>query len=184
MEDIVKAIGELDDSERVKTLINQMLAQKTPATEIMEKGIRKGLDVVGQKFEAGEYFLAELLFAGSLINDALGVLKPHLDLEKLEKRGTIVLGTVRGSIHDIGKNIFKIMAEASGFEVHDLGVDVEPERFVEIERLEKAGMRHKCKVIIGGGAVTKEFGQKIGADGVALNAAEGVELCKRMVRRC
>lgn len=207
LENIATTLSELEDSGKIKKFVSEALSQRIPVTEIVEKGLRKGLDSVGKKYEAGEYFLSELLFAASLMNDALEILEPHFELEKIEKKGTIVLGTVRGDIHDIGKNIFKTFAQAAGFEVNDLGVDVEPETFVEklretnaevlglsalltttrwkmktiIDQLNHAGMRAKVKVLLGGNAVTKDFAGEIGADEAALDAVEGVEICKRWV---
>jgi methylmalonyl-CoA mutase cobalamin-binding domain/chain len=125
----------------------------------------------------------------------------------MEQTGTILLGTVRGDMHDIGKNIFGMMAQFSGFKVHDIGVDANPEKFVEetkktgagivgmstlltstlpevkivLDRLREAGIREKVKVIIGGNAVTKQFAQEIGVDAAALDAVEGVEICKKWV---
>lgn len=141
------------------------------------------------------------------MNDVLQMLKSHLKNQKMERVEVIVLGTVRGDIHDIGKNIFKMLAQAAGFEVIDLGVDLEPEIFVEelkgtnakilglsalltttrlemktvIDRLNQAGIRNKVRVLIGGNAVTKEFAKEIRADAAALDAVEGVEICKRWV---
>ncbi len=207
LENIAATLSELEDSGKIKKLVNEALSRRIPVMEIVEKGVRKGLDSVGKKYEASEYFLSELLFAATLMNDALEILKPRLKLEKIEKKGVIVLGTVRGDIHDIGKNIFKMFVQATGFEVHDLGVDVEPETFVEklketkadilglsalltttrwemkkiIDELSKAGMRGEVKVLLGGNAVTRDFASEIGADKAALDAVEGVEICKKWV---
>ncbi len=203
--DIAMTISELRDSGRIKTLTNTALSNGVPALEIVERGLRRGLDSVGKRYEAGEYFLSELLFASLLMNEAIEILEPRLKLESVEKKGTIVIGTVRGDLHDIGKNVFKMLAQASGFDVHDLGVDVEPESFakklsetgagilalsallstsrwemkVVIDRLVGAGLRRGVKVILGGNAVTKDFAREVGADDAALNAVEGVEICKR-----
>lgn len=207
LDSIAATLSGLEDSGTIKKLVNEALSQRIPVMEIVEKGLRKGLDSVGRKYEAGEYFLSELLFAVTLMNEALEVLEPLLKHEKIEKKGAIVLGTVRGDIHDIGKNIFKMFVQASGFEVQDLGVDVEPETFVEklketnaeilglstlltttrwemktiIDELNRAGIRNKVKVLIGGNAVTKDFASEIAADEAALDAVEGVEICKRWV---
>lgn len=207
LDDIAATLSGLEDSGTIKKLVNEALSQRIPVMEIVEKGLRKGLDSVGRKYEAGEYFLSELLFAVTLMNEALEVLEPLLKHEKIEKKGAIVLGTVRGDIHDIGKNIFKMFVQASGFEVQDLGVDVEPKTFVEklketnaeilglstlltttrwemktiIDELNRAGIRNKVKVLIGGNAVTKDFASEIAADEAALDAVEGVEICKRWV---
>jgi len=207
LESIATTLSELENSGKIKKLVNEALSNGIPTMDIVEKGLRKGSDSVGKKYEANEYFLSELLFAATLMNDALEILEPRLRLEEIKKKGVIVLGTVRGDIHDIGKNIFKMLAQAAGFEVHDLGVDVEPETFVEklketnaeilglsailtttrwemktiIDQLNRAGIRDKVKVILGGNAVTKDFAREIAADEAALDAVEGVEICKRWV---
>lgn len=207
LDEIRKAIGELGDSNKIKKLVNEALARKIPLSKIIDNGLRRGLEEVGRKYENGEYFLSELLYAASLMDDALQILKPHLKNQKMEREGVIVLGTVRGDIHDIGKNIFRMFAQASGFEVYDLGVDVEPEKFIEklvqtkanmlalsalltttrnemkiiVDMLVKKGIRNEVKVLLGGNAVTKEFAKEIGADAAALDAVEGVEICKRWV---
>ena len=207
LDNIAATLSELEDSGKIKKLVNEALSQRIPVMEIVEKGLRKGLESVGKKYEASEYFLSELLFAATLMNDALEILEPRLKHEKIEKKGVIILGTVRGDIHDIGKNIFKMFAQATGFEVHDLGVDVEPENFVEklketnaeilglsailtttrwemktiIDQLNRAGIRNKVKVLIGGNAVTKDFAREIAADEAALDAVEGIEICKKWV---
>lgn len=205
LENIAITLAELENSGKIKELVNEALSQGIPVVEIVEKGLRKGLDSVGKKYEASQYFLSELLFAATLMNDAFEMLEPRLKLEKIEKKGIIVLGTVRGDIHDIGKNIFKMFAQATGFQVHDLGVDVQPETFVEklketsaeilglsalltttrwemktvIDHLNQAGVRGEVKVLLGGNAVTKDFAREIGADETALNAVEGIEICKK-----
>ncbi len=159
---------------------------------------------MGQKYEAGEYFLAELLYAGSLVTELSQVLAPSMKDEKLKPKGTIALGTVKGDIHDIGKNIFKMLAHSAGFDVIDLGVDVEPSVFVDevrkssprivalsallttslsemkstVESLSESGVRSKVKVLLGGNAVKKEYGNEISADGAAHDAVEGLEMCR------
>lgn len=203
LQDIVTTLSELQDSGRIKRLVREALSKGIPVTQIVEAGLRKGLDEVGKKYEQGEYFLAELLFGAALMNDAFEILEPHLKLAKVERKGTIVLGTVRGDIHDIGKNIFGMFAKAAGFDVHDLGVDVEPARFVQelketnaeilalsalltttrqemkvtIDHLNHAGIR--VRVLLGGNAVTEDFAREIGADYGAVDAVDGVEMCKR-----
>jgi methanogenic corrinoid protein MtbC1 len=204
---IATTLRDLENSNKMKQLINNAILRGVSAVEIIEKGLRRGLELVGQKYETGEYFLSELLYAGSIMNDAIEILRPYLEREKIVKKGIIVLGTVRGDIHDIGKNIFKMFAEAAGFEVHDLGVDVDPNAFVKalketgakilamsalltttilemktvIEHLKQAGIRSNVKVLLGGNAVTKEFAKEIGADAAALDAVEGVKICNEWV---
>ena len=203
------AIGGLDSADKAKTFLIAAVSQGFPATDIAERGIRRGLEIVGQKYEAGEYFLSELLYAGALVADLFELLKPVMKNQQLERRGVIVLGSVRGDIHDIGKNIFKMLADSAGFEVHDLGVDVEPSVFVdEIRRsspqvlglsallttalvemkntvhiLGTSGVRSNVRVLLGGNAVKKEFGTSIGADATALNAVEGLEICRMWTRK-
>jgi len=207
LDEIRELIVELGGSNKIKKLVNEALTRKIPLSKIIGDSLRRGLEEVGRKYESGEYFLSELLYAGSLMNGILQMLKSHSRNQKMESGEVIVLGTVRGDIHDIGKNIFKMLAQAAGFEVIDLGVDLEPEIFVEklketnakilglsalltttrlemktvIDRLNQAGIRNKVKVLIGGNAVTKEFAKEIRADGAALDAVEGVEICKRWV---
>jgi methanogenic corrinoid protein MtbC1 len=130
LENIALAISKLDSSDHAKALVTDALSQSISPTEIVEMGIRRGLQIVGEKYEANEYFLSELLYAGSLVSELFELLKPIMKNRQLEPKGVIVLGTVKGDIHDLGKNIFKMLTESSGFEVHDLGVDVEPETFV------------------------------------------------------
>lgn len=207
LKSIAATLGELQDSGKIRKLVGDALSRRIPALEILEKGLRRGFDVVGNRYEAGEYFLSELLFAGSMMNDALEILGPRLKQDKTEKKGRIVLGTVRGDIHDIGKNIFKMLSQSAGFEVHDLDVDVEPGAFITalketnaeilgmstlltttrgemkhvIDKLIETGMRDKVKVLLGGNAVTKRFAEEIGADAAALDAVEGVKICREWV---
>jgi len=115
--EISSTIRDLGGSQKVQDLINNALSHNIPVSDIVEKGLRKGLEQVGAKYEAGEYFLAELLFAASMIDGAMQILGPRLKEQAIEKKGTILLGTVRGDMHDIGKNIFKMLVEAAGFEV-------------------------------------------------------------------
>ena len=209
LESIVQAIAKLDSSDNAKALVTDALSQGFSATEIAEKGIRQGLQVVGEKYEANEYFLSELLYAGSLVGELFELLKPSMKDHQLERKGVIVLGTVKGDIHDLGKNIFKMLADSSGFEVHDLGVDVEPATFVAqvkearpqvmalsallttalvemkdtLDALRTARLKDNLKVLLGGNAVKKEFGTQIGADATALDAVEGLEICKGWTKK-
>jgi dimethylamine corrinoid protein len=209
LDSIASAIGNLDSSESAKALVINALSQGLSPTEITEKGIRRGLEMVGGKYEANEYFLSELLYAGSLVSELFDLLKPSMKNLQQERKGTIVLGTVKGDIHDLGKNIFKMLADSSGFEVHDLGVDVEPASFVNeirqyhpqvlglsallttaleemrdtLDELRTAGVKTNLRVLLGGNAVKKEFGAEIGADATALDAVEGLEICKEWTKK-
>ena len=205
--EISKTIVNLGGSERVQRLISNALSKNISVSDIVEKGLRKGLERVGVKYESGEFFLAELLFAASMIDEAMEILRPQLKKQAIEKKGNILLGTVRGDMHDIGKNIFKMLAEAAGFGVNDLNVDVDPEVFIEesketkpnvlglscllttalpeikivIDMLNEAKIRKDLRVLIGGNAVTKEFAEEVDADAAALNAIEGIKFCKGWV---
>jgi len=196
------------DFDGTKELVRKALEEdKIDPIEIIEKSLRPAMEIVGDKFEKGEFFLSELVVAGDLFKEIMDeLIKPKL--KKAEKElGTIVIGTVRGDLHDIGKNIVATMLEVAGFKVIDLGVDVSPEAFVEavkkynpdivgmsalltttmiemenvIKELEKAGVRDKVKVIVGGAAVTDEFAKKIGADAYGKDAVEAVEICKKLL---
>lgn len=205
--EIRQCLSDLENSGRIRELVSKALDRKVPLLDIIEKGLREGLEEVGRRYEAGKYFLSELLFAALLMDEALKVLEPHLEKVSIKKRGTIVLGTVKGDIHDIGKNIFKMFAQASGFNVYDLGIDVDAQKFIEkvvetnaeilglsalltttrnemkvvIDALVRKGIRNRVKVIIGGNAVDKNFAEEIGADAAAKDAVDGVEICKKWV---
>ena len=209
LESIGRAIANLESSQKLIELVNQALQENVSPVEIVEKGLRKGLHDLGQRYESGEFFLSELLYGASLIDQAMTVIRPNLKAKKIEAKGQIVLGTVRGDIHDIGKNIFKLMAEASGFDVKDLGVDVSPEKFREsvgesspdvlglsslltttlhemgttVEELQKAEARGNVKILLGGNAVTETFRKEIGADAAAVDAVQGVDYCMRWIRK-
>lgn len=169
---------------------------------------REAMEEVGRKFERGEYFLAQLMLSARMFETAAAILAPLLSKDDASRCiGKIVLGTPSGDVHDLGKNIFRIMAQAGGFEVIDLGVDVPVRRFVDAVReenpqivamsalltttypslkgvvtaLEDAGLRHKVKIIIGGGATGEEARRYVGADAQTLDAADGIRICQEFV---
>jgi dimethylamine corrinoid protein len=203
-----KAVGELEEA-RVMTILDNFVAS-SPSEEEGQKVIeacRQGMTKVGDLFETGEYFLGDLVFAGELLTVAVDKLKPVIGGGGSSSVGTMVLGTVKGDIHDIGKNIFKNLAEAGGFKVYDLGIDTPVSLFVEkvkeykpdvvglsgvlsmalemmketIQALEKAGLRNQVKIIIGGIPVSREACQDMKADAFSHNAAEGVKICREWV---
>ena len=208
LQKIKECIVNLDMDGAIEN-VKKALENKISPGEIVSKSIVEGMSIVGEKFEKGEYFLSELIVAGEIGKEIIKLLDPYLKAEKteLKKFGKVVIGTVRGDLHDIGKNIVAMMLEAAGFEVIDLGADVPPERFVEavkehdanivamsalltvtmpemknvIEELKKAGLRDKVKVIVGGAPVTEEYTKSIGADGYGETAVEGVRICKQWV---
>jgi len=210
-DDIKKSLVELDDV-KVKELIQKALEEGVSPMEIIEKALRPAMVEIGDKFEQGEYFLAELVVAGDIFKEVMDeIIVPELRKRggEVSKLGTVVIGTVRGDLHDIGKSIVASMLSAAGFEVVDLGVDVPPEKFVEavkkhnadivgmsalltttmlemksvIEALKKEGIRSKVKVIVGGAPITPEFAKEIGADAYAKDAVEAVEVCRRLLAK-
>lgn len=164
---------------------------------------------VGRLFGCGEYYVPEMLMAARAMQAGLDILKPYLVQAKVQSAGKVILGTVRGDLHDIGKNLVCIMLQAAGFEITDLGTDVSAEKFIAairtnnpqvvgmsslltttmpamqatMDALATAGLRTKVKVIIGGAPVTEEYARKIGADGYARDAGSAVELAKKLVAR-
>jgi len=203
LEMIRDSIVNLDfDGAREYTL--KALDNKISPQEIISRSIAEGMDIVGKKFEASEYFLSELIVAGEIGKEITKMLEPYLKGSEVKKVGKVVIGTVRGDLHDIGKNIVAIMLESAGFEVIDLGADVPPEKFVEavkkekpeivamsalltvtmvemksvVDALKEAGIRDRVKIIVGGAPVTEEFAKSIGADGYGADAVQGVRICK------
>ena len=202
------AVGELDEEKVIADL--EAFVATNPSEEEAQKVVaacQAGMAKVGELFEQGEYFVGDLIFAGELLTNAIDILKPVLGSSDSSSVGAIVLGTVAGDLHDIGKNIFKSMAEAAGFEVYDLGIDQPAGAFVDkikevkpaivgmsgvltlaleamketVDALNEAGVRDDVKVIIGGNPVTKEACEQIGADAFTTNAAEGVKICQSWV---
>ncbi|TYP57565.1 cobalamin B12-binding domain-containing protein [Thermosediminibacter litoriperuensis] len=209
LDELKKAIGELDEEKVIQILTE--FVDSNPTEEEAQKIVnacQEGMGIVGDLFEKGEYFVGDLIFAGELLTEAINTLKPVIGGKSASKVGTIVLGTVHGDLHDIGKNIFRSMAEAAGFEVYDLGIDQPVSAFVEkvkevkpdivgmsgvltlaiesmkatVEGLKQAGLRDKIKIIIGGNPVTKEACEYVGADAFTTNAAEGVKICQGWVK--
>ncbi|WKY44985.1 cobalamin-dependent protein [Eubacteriaceae bacterium ES2] len=200
---LTQVLGELEEDE-VMDLLNDFMLTNPSEEEALEAvaACQAGMSIVGEQFEQGEYFVGDLIFAGELLTEAIIVLKPALGNNSQGSSGKILLGTVHGDLHDIGKNIFKSMSEAAGFEVIDLGIDVAPDEFVvkakesnpqiigmsgvltlaldsmkeTAEALKAAGI--PSKIIIGGNPVTKEASEFIGADAFTTNAAEGVKICQ------
>jgi len=190
----------------VTELTREALEQKIPLEEILNKGLADGLDIVGRKFESGEYFIPDMLIAAEAVSAAMKVLSPQLIKEGRESKGKILIATVEGDQHDIGKNLVATMMRGAGFEVIDLGVDVKAEKIIEavksnnpgilglsalltttmqkmketIDLLEKNNLRSKVKVIIGGAPTSTQFAKQIGADAHCKDAFIGVETVKAL----
>ena len=194
------------ETDRVEQICREISERGIDPLEAIEKGIRKALDEVGNKYEKGFLFLPELIMAAKIAESALNILTSEIKSSP-KKIGKYVIGTVKGDIHDLGKNIVVMILKAFNFEVIDLGVDVPIETFIEkvknekpqilglsallmttvpvqrdvIEALEKNGIRNKVKVMVGGVAVTDEWAKEIGADAYADNAAEAVRKAKELI---
>jgi 5-methyltetrahydrofolate--homocysteine methyltransferase len=175
--------------------------------DVINKGLIAGMDRVGVLFKNNEMFVPEVLMSAKAMNAGVEVVKEKQQAFDMPSLGKVVIGTVRGDLHDIGKNLVAMMMESSGFTVYNLGVDIEPAKFVEavkeyrpdivamsalltttmmnmketIDALKEAGLKDKVKVIIGGAPITQEFADEIGADGYAPDAASATELCKQLV---
>jgi 5-methyltetrahydrofolate--homocysteine methyltransferase len=191
----------------VRAGVSAALEAGVTPDEILNDAMVAAMAEVGRRFEEGEYYVPELLIAARAMQEGMALLRPHLVQADVRPAGRVVLGTVRGDLHDIGKNLVAMMLEGAGFEVIDLGTDVAPERFVTavrekrpdllalsalltttmpnmrvtIKALEAAGVRDSVRVIVGGAPLTEAFAQQIGADGFAPDASRAVTLARSLV---
>lgn len=204
MRRLADALADLEEAE-VRQLVREQIDAGVDALSILDE-CRSGMDMVGERFRAKEYFLGDLIVSGQIFKDAMAVLEPLLTAKTdPSSRVKVVLGTPKGDIHDIGKNIVATLLKASGFEVVDLGVDVPPERFAEavvetkasivglsglitpafesmkiaVDVIKEKGLRDKVKIIIGGGVVNEVAMAYVGADAFSTDAVRGVEICKK-----
>jgi 5-methyltetrahydrofolate--homocysteine methyltransferase len=208
LEAIYKAVLE-GDASAAGTGVEIALQANIPAGEIMQKGLVGAMNEVGRLYENCEYYVPEMMIAARAMQTGLTLLKPHLVESGVRAAGRVVMGTVKGDIHDIGKNLVGIMLEGAGFEVTDLGTDVAPERFVKevkggnvdvislsalltttmpamgetIQALQNAGVRDRVKVMVGGAPVTEAYAMKIGADGYGPDASAAVRLARKMLAK-
>jgi 5-methyltetrahydrofolate--homocysteine methyltransferase len=190
----------------VTELVEEALEQKIDVKEIINEGLTKGMSLVGDKFEAGEYFIPDMLASAEAVGAAMEMLEPHLEGSGIKSKGKILIATVKGDLHDIGKNIVTILLRGAGYTVKDLGNDVEPETIVSavkeespeilglsalltstmaymentINALKDAGIRDSVKVVIGGAPVSEEFSQKIGADGYGADGFQAVSVIESL----
>ena len=206
MSDLANAIADLKEDE-VKKIVQDRIAAGTDPLSIVDE-CRKGMEIVGDRYKNKEYFLGELIMSGEIFKDAMSVIEPRLKAGQAGKPlAKMVLGTAKGDIHNIGKDIAGTLLKAAGFEVYDVGIDVPPDVFVQkiketgapilgisglltpsfesmkqtIQALEAAGLRDRVKVIIGGGIVTELVRKYVGADAFTDDAPEGVEICRKFV---
>ncbi|MCP4719662.1 MAG: cobalamin-binding protein [Desulfobacteraceae bacterium] len=195
------------DKDQLVGLVNTALAENTPASDILNKGLIAGMDIVGEKMENGDMFIPEVLMAAQAMGECVAVLKPLLGDGESEQGGSVLIGTVKGDLHDIGKNLVGMMMESAGLTVHNLGVDIGPEDFVNqikeknanivclsalltttmpmmkqtVDAIVEAGLRDQVKIMVGGAPVTQVFSDEIGADGFAPDAGSAARLAKTMV---
>ena len=211
-EEILKALYDetlLGNAPAVLELTNAGLAAGLGPESILFDALIPSLEEVGARFERGDFFVPEMLIAGKAMAGALEVLRPLLALTGAQTIGKFLMGTVKGDVHDIGKNLVNIMLEGAGFEVIDLGVQVAPEKFIaaieehqpdivgfsafltttmpmfkaNMNALEKAGLRDKVIVMVGGAPVTQEYADAVGADGYASDASQAVKLAKQLIEQ-
>ena len=194
------------DEPKLTSLVNDALAQNIPASDILNKGLIAGMDIVGEKMENGDMFIPEVLMAARAMGNCVEILKPLLGEEDGAAAVPVLIGTVKGDLHDIGKNLVAMMMESAGMKVSNIGVDIPPEDFVAkiketnarivclsalltttmpmmkqtIDAIVEAGIRDQVKILVGGAPVTQSFADEIGADGFAPDAGSASKLAKRL----
>lgn len=197
------------EMEEVKALVQQALDAGESAERVLKEGLIQAMDRVGARFKNGELYIPEVLLAARAMHSGMAILKPILSKSTGTIAGKVLIGTVKGDLHDIGKNLVAMMIEGGGFDVIDLGIDVPASRFVEavkehrpqvvgmsalltttmmemkntIQALEEAGLKDRVKIIVGGAPVTEGFAKEIGADGYAPDAAVGVDVVRSWISR-
>jgi 5-methyltetrahydrofolate--homocysteine methyltransferase len=195
------------DADKLRKSIDAALENGVDPAEIVREGLGRGMEIVGQRYEKGDYFLSELIVAGATMKDALEVIQPHLRRGETRPLASVVVGTVEGDLHDIGKNLVKTMLESAGFQVHDLGVDVAPSTFVKacrelrpkivglsalltvtapkvqetVEALEASSLRGSLKILVGGRCLSEEMARQIRADAYGRDAWDAVQKAKQLL---
>jgi 5-methyltetrahydrofolate--homocysteine methyltransferase len=205
LEELRAAVVDGDEQAAVDTMRSALSAGVAPAT-LLDDGLVAAMGEVGALYQAGEIYVPEMLVSAQAMRSALGLLRPHLVEHSVRPRGKVAIGTVKGDLHDIGKNLVAMFLEGNGFEIVDLGVDVEPERFVEqarcgadvvavsalltttmmnmgdvVRALSDAGLRERVRVIVGGAPLSSDYAREIGADGYAPDASSAVEMLCRLL---
>jgi 5-methyltetrahydrofolate--homocysteine methyltransferase len=194
------------DMNSAQELVNKALAEKTPPEQILKEGLISAMEEVGRRFECNEFYVPEMLVSARAMKSGLALLRPHLIAANVKSSGKVVIGTVQGDLHDIGKNLVGMMLEGAGFEIIDLGADVSAEKYISavkehhpdlvacsalltttmprmqdvVHLLVDSGLRERVKVLIGGAPVTDEFARKIGADGFAPDAASAAMKARQL----
>ena len=197
------------DKDSVEAGVRAALEAGVPAGQLLNQTLIPAMGEVGRLFEAQEFYVPEMLVSARAMQAGVALLKPHLVQAEVQSSGKVVIGTVKGDLHDIGKNLVTMMLEGAGFEVHDLGTDVSPDQFVEaaqarsaeivamsalltttmpnmkatLDALEQAGLRGRVKVMVGGAPLTDAYARQIGADGYASDASRAVKMAQSLVAR-
>ena len=205
----IKEVLMKGDRNGVAALTKQALEEGLSVRDIIDRGLVAGMDIIGAKFKANEIFIPEVLIAAKAMHSGMAVLEPHFVKHGIKPIGKVLIGTVKGDLHDIGKNIVSMMLKGAHFEISDLGIDVSPQKFIDaakskdvdiiamssllttsmnamrdtISLLDVAGLRDKVKVMVGGAPITQEFASSIGADGYARDAATAVDTAKELLKR-
>lgn len=195
------------DPDRLRKALDEALGLKIPLDEIVKEGIGKGMEIVGQRYESGEYFLSDLIISGLVMNEAMEQLKPLMKANATRTHGLILIGTVQGDLHDIGKNLAKYMLESAGIDVIDLGVDVFTHEFVRrtkemnpdivcmsallsvtapkvketVDELKAAGLRDNLRILVGGRCLSEEKAREAGADAYGKDCFDGLRQAKRLL---
>ncbi|MBU8848976.1 MAG: corrinoid protein [Desulfobacterales bacterium] len=195
------------DKDKLIGLVNAALTDNMPAADILNQGLIAGMDIVGEKMENGDMFIPEVLMAAQAMGECVAILKPLLGEDEASRGGNVIIGTVKGDLHDIGKNLVAMMMESAGMTVHNIGVDITPEEFVTqikeknaqiiclsalltttmpmmkqtVDAIVEAGLRDQVKVMVGGAPVTQAFADEIGADGFAPDAGSAARFAKTLV---
>lgn len=195
------------DAAKVTDLVNASLAEDVAAGNILNNGLIAGMDIVGERMESGEMFIPEVLMAAKIMGGCVDILKPLLGEGESTTGASVLIGTVKGDLHDIGKNLVAMMMESAGMEVHNLGVDIAPDNFINqikeknaqivclsalltttmpmmkqtVDAIVESGLRDQVKILVGGAPVTKAFADEIGADGFAADAGAASKLAKSLV---
>lgn len=206
-QEIIKKI-EKGDANAIKSLVEKAVADNITANDILNNGLVKGMSNIGEKFKNNEVYIPEVLIAARAMKAGLDIIKPLLAEAKTESKGKIAIGTIKGDLHDIGKNIVCIMLEGAGYDVIDLGIDLPKEKFIEavqkdgvdilglsalltttmsymkeiIDAVDQSGLKDKVKVIIGGAPITQAYADEINADGYAPDAATAVDVVKQLLQ--
>jgi 5-methyltetrahydrofolate--homocysteine methyltransferase len=195
------------DTAKVTDLVNAALADNITAGDILNNGLIAGMDIVGEKMENGDMFIPEVLMAAQAMGSCVAILKPLLGEDESATSASVIIGTVKGDLHDIGKNLVAMMMESAGLEVHNIGVDIAPENFVAqikeknaqivclsalltttmpmmkqtVDAIVESGLRDQVKILVGGAPVTQAFAEEIGADGFAADAGSASKMAKSFI---